>query len=119
MKNIKIITLIFIASFLTACGGVKNVPIKVQSDPLGSYVTYQIQAAAKGADSDWVFLGKTPIDIKHRIDKKQFKKAGAFRLRVMKEGYNEQIRDWTRKEIKDEIDERGSLFWNPKLVPSQ
>ncbi len=119
VKYTKVLILLFLGSFLVACGGTKSVPVVVQSDPLGAYVTYQIQRPAKGAGTDWVFLGKTPIDIKRRISKKQFKKAGAFRLRVMKEGYSDQIRDWTRKEINREIKDKGQLFWNPKLVPSQ
>ncbi|MFT5259091.1 MAG: hypothetical protein ACI9J2_000164 [Saprospiraceae bacterium] len=118
MKNIRVLFIIFIAGFLTACSGVKTVPIKVQSSPLGSYVTYQMQVPTEGSN-DWLFLGKTPIDIKRRVSKKQYKKASLIRLRVMKEGYSEQIRDWTREEIEEDIDSKGSVFWNPKLVPSQ
>lgn len=103
---------------LSACGGKKTIPMTVQSDPLGAYVTYQVRRK-DDKRSDWVFLGKTPLDIKRAIPKKTLKKAEAFRMRVMKDGYNDQVRDWTGKDLGAEIDEKGRLFWNPRMVPSK
>ena len=40
-------------------------------------------------------------------------------MQVMKDGYNDQIRDWTGKDLGKEIDEKGRLFWNPRMVPSK
>jgi len=28
------------------------------------------------------------------------------------------MRDWSEDEIEAEIDEKGHIFWNPKLVPN-
>ena len=47
----------------------------------------------------------------------QLQKAQAFRVRVFKSGYNDQIRDWSEEEIESSVDEQGHIFWNPKLVP--
>ncbi len=114
---IKWTTLTLALFVLAGCAGKRTIPMTVQSDPLGAYVTYQV----RGNESigDWVFLGKTPLDIKRAVPRKQLKKAEAFRMRVMKEGYSEQIRDWTGDDLREEIDEKGRLFWNPRMVPNK
>ena len=105
-------------SLLGACaGGTKSIPMTIQSDPLGAHVIYQARTAKEG-NTDWIYLGKTPLDIKQSIPKKQLKSAEAFRMRVMKDGYSDQIRDWTGNDLRDEIEEKGRLFWNPRMVPS-
>ena len=107
-----------ITLFLVACGGgTKVVPITVQSYPLGGHVTYQLPSSAKGGTTDWIYLGKTPIDLKQNVDSKQLRKAQAFRVKIFKDGYNDQIRDWSEAEIDEAISEKGHVFWNPKLVP--
>ena len=103
---------------LTACGGTKSVPMTIQSEPLGAHVTYQVNSELKGTTQDWIYLGTTPLDIKRKISNKQLKKAQAFRVRVIKDGFSDQVRDWNGKEIKAEIDEKGHVYWNPKLVPN-
>ena len=119
MHKLKVILISSLALLMVACAGKRNVPFTVQSDPLGAYVHFQVQSPVEGAANDWVFLGKTPVDIKRFISKKQLKKAGAFRLSVQKEGFSTQVKHWTRKEIDEEIREKGTLYWNPKLVPNQ
>ena len=116
-STIKWLSLLVAAFLLSACGGKRSIPMTIQSDPLGAYVTYQVRSNAD-TRSDWIFLGKTPLDIKRSIPKKTLKKAEAFRMRVMKEGYSEQIRDWTGQDLRDEIEEKGRLFWNPRMVPA-
>ena len=94
-----------------------TVPITIQSDPLGGHVTYQMPTTEKGGSNDWIYLGKTPIDLKQVVDGDQLKKAQAFRVKVFKGGYNDQVRDWSEDEIEEAIEEKGHIFWNPKLVP--
>lgn len=102
---------------LSACAGTKSVPMTIQSEPLGAHVTYQVNSELKGTTQDWIYLGTTPLDIKRKISNKQLRKAQAFRVRVIKDGFSDQVRDWNGKEIKEEISEKGHLYWNPKLVP--
>ena len=103
---------------LAACGGgAVSVPITIQSDPLGGHVTYQLPPGPDGGTTDWIYLGKTPIDINQSVDRNRLRRAQAFRVKVFKDGYSDQVRDWTESEIEDEIDEKGHIFWNPKLVP--
>ena len=103
---------------LAGCASSESVPFSIQSSPLGGHVIYQVQSKEKDNSTDWIYLGKTPIDIKRQIGKRQLKKAEAFRIKVLKNGYHDQVRDWNGKEIEEEIDEKGHLFWNPKLVPN-
>lgn len=103
---------------LTACGGSRSVPLTIQSDPLGGHVVYQVQSKVKGTDSDWIHLGQTPVDVKRTISNKQLRRAEAFRIKIIKDGYTDQVRDWNGEEFKAEINEKGHVFWNPKMVPS-
>lgn len=118
MANYKWLLLTPVMMGLMACGGGTTVvPITIQSDPLGGHVTYQLPSVARGGSTDWIYLGKTPIDLKQNVDKKQLRKAQAFRVKIFKDGYNDQIRDWNQAEINAEVEEKGHIFWNPKLVP--
>ena len=111
--------LVSMSVLLTACAtGPVTVPITVQSDPLGSHVIYKLPSTAEGASGDWVYLGKTPIDLRQVVDGDELKKAQAFRVKVFKDGYNDQVRDWSEGEIEEAIEEKGHIFWNPKLVPN-
>ncbi len=103
---------------LSGCGGTKSIPMTVQSEPLGAHVAYQVDSSLKGTSRDWIYLGKTPLDIKRNIRRKQLRKASAFRIKMMKDGFSDQVRDWNGKDIEAELEEKGHLFWNPKLVPS-
>jgi hypothetical protein len=102
---------------LAGCASSESVPFTIQSDPLGGHVIYQVNTKGKDSSTDWIYLGKTPIDIKRQISRRDLKKAEAFRIKVFKNGYHDQVRDWNGGEIEEEIDEKGHLFWNPKLVP--
>ena len=102
---------------LAGCASSESVPFSIQSDPLGGHVIYQVSTKGKDGSTDWIYLGKTPIDIKRQISRHDLNKAEAFRIKVFKNGYHDQIRDWNGDEIEEGIDEKGYLFWNPKLVP--
>ena len=99
------------------CSSSNTVPMKVQSDPLGAYVLYQKRQSSSDNNGDWVYLGKTPLNIQQSIDKNSLGSSGTLRLRVMKEGYSDQMRDWSGKDIENDLDSMGHLFWNPRLVP--
>ena len=109
-----------VASLAAGCASTRVVPFTVQSDPLGAHVVYQVQSNAYGAESthDWIYLGVTPVDIRREIATGQLRKADAFVLRVMKEGYLDQQRSWTGPEMLDELSAKKRVFWNPRLVPS-
>lgn len=111
---------ILVIVILTGCASsVKTVPFKIQSDPLGAYVLYQIQADQyDDRNYDWIYLGNTPLDIRRTVASSDLKRADAFVIRVMKEGYLDQQKAWTGEQIVKEAKKKGAVFWNPRLIPA-
>ena len=94
-------------------------PLTVQSDPLGAYVMFQMQADREDERNyDWIFLGNTPLKVRRSMTKEELEDADAFVIRVMKSGYHEQKKSYTGKQLVDEAKSKGTVFWNPRLVPS-
>ena len=122
MSKLHSIKVLSIAIALTAIAGcassVKTVPFKVQSDPLGAYVLFQVQADQHDEQNyDWIYLGNTPLDIRRTVASRDLKRADAFVIRVMKEGYLDQRKAWTGEQIVKEAKKKGAVFWNPRLIP--
>lgn len=103
---------------LSGCASVQNIPMTVQSDPLGAHVLYQVRGAVAGS-GDWIYLGVTPVDVNRAISSKNLNDADAFILRIVKEGYLDQVREWSGAALSQEIDDKGRVFWNPRLVKIQ
>ena len=116
----KFLFAVFISLSIAACSSpVRTVPLTVQSDPLGAYVMFQMQADREDERNyDWVFLGNTPLKIRRSMTKEELEDADAFVIRVMKDGYHEQKKSYTGKQLVDEAKSKGTVFWNPRLVPS-
>jgi len=106
-----------ILGFSGGCASNKNLPMKVQSDPLGAYVVYQKHSSSSNDGKDWIYLGKTPLNIQQSIGNRKLNNGESLRLRVMKDGYSDQVRDWSSNDIETDIEQMGHLFWNPRLVP--
>ncbi len=106
---------------ITGCAAsIRTVPFTVQSDPLGAYVMFQVQADLKDQRSyDWIFLGFTPLDTRRSVLNDDLKNADAFIIRVLKEGYLEQQKSWTGQQMVTEARTKGAVFWSPKLVPAE
>ena len=105
---------------LAGCASTRMVPFTVQSDPLGAHVLYQVQSAVKGSvgTTDWIYLGVTPVDVRREVGRTQLRKADSFVLRVVKEGYFDQQKAWTGKDLAEQIESKGRVFWNPRMVAS-
>lgn len=102
---------------LAGCATNSTIPMKVQSDPLGAYVLMKHRDHGR-ADSDWIFLGNTPLTTQRRFDSEQLNEDDIVVLRLLKEGYIDQSKEWHGGELRDLRDDHGQLFWNPKLVPA-
>lgn len=101
----------------TGCAsGTKNVPLNIQSDPLGAYVVFQI-TKDNGAKSDWIFLGNTPLLTTRQYSKKELSDENSIVLRVMKEGFFDQTKVFKGRELRRESKSKGRVFWNPRMVP--
>ena len=122
LSRLKIILVIVtMAAFTVGCSStkVKTVPLTVQSDPMGAYVLYQVQADRNEERSyDWVYLGNTPLKTRLSVLKKELKNADAFVIRVMKEGYLDQQKAYTGEQMVAEAKSKSTVFWNPRLVPA-
>jgi hypothetical protein len=113
-RSVSLVSAVLMLAFTGGCASNKNLPMKVQSDPLGAYVVYQKHSGA--AEADWIYLGKTPLNIQRSVGDRKLRKNESLRLRVMKDGYSDQVRDWSDEDIEQDIDQMGHLFWNPRLV---
>lgn len=118
--SIKFVAAAAVLLVLSGCASTVNtVPWKIQSDPLGAYVLYQVQRdKADEQNSDWIYLGITPLDIRRTVLSTDLKRADAFVIRVMKDGYLDQKKAWTGEQIVKEAKSKGAVFWNPRLIPS-
>ena len=115
MKSITYAVVLSMALLLTACSSSpKSVPIKVYTEPAGSYVIYRVDSGSE-TDSPWIYLGITPLESTLSYDKK-IRKAKKISIKVMKEGYFDINKDWEPEKLKDELKERNMIFWNPGLV---
>lgn len=101
---------------LSACGSTKPVRFTVHSEPPGGYVVMQIKGP-HAEDPDWIYLGNTPLVTVRHMDIGEVESARAVALRIMKEGFFDQGKEWAGKRFVQETDEKGGVFWNPKLVP--
>jgi hypothetical protein len=113
-------TLVVAGILATGCAPtVKTVPLTIQSDPMGAYVLFQVQADRKDVRSyDWVYIGNTPLKTRRSVLKSELEDADAFIVRVMKEGYLDQEKAYTGQQMVSEAKSKGTVFWNPRLVPA-
>ncbi len=87
-------------------------PMTIQSDPLGAYVLMQ-HRNPQMTEPEWLYLGNTPLSSQRKVNTDQ-----SLVLRVMKEGFFDQTRQWQSDQIKGELENKNRVFWNPRLVPS-
>ncbi len=112
--------LVTVGILATGCAPtVKTVPLTIQSDPMGAYVLFQVQADRKDVRSyDWVYIGNTPLKTRRSVLKSELDDADAFIVRVMKEGYLDQEKAYTGQQMVSEAKSKGTVFWSPRLVPA-
>jgi len=117
-RNARSTTILIFATTLLISGcasSAKNVPLNIQSDPLGAYVVFQI-TKDNGTKSDWIFLGNTPLLTTRQYTKEELKNENSIVLRVMKEGFFDQTKVFKGRELRRESKSKGRVFWNPRLV---
>ena len=117
----RILILAIVAVIVSGCVSTRGVvPFAVQSDPLGAHVLYKTGAGVGelSGSPDWIYLGVTPIDLRRELTKARLKSSDAFTMRVLKDGYLEQRKTWGGKDVKEQIESIGKVFWNPRLVPN-
>lgn len=114
-----IVAAVAIVALFNACGSkVAPVRFKVNSEPEGAYVLYQVQGAEIDCAGKWVYLGNTPLQGMYQFDRKQLQSGDKVSLRVMQQGYMDQTKEWTGASFYEEAKGKGVIFWTPEMVPA-
>ena len=118
-RRLNICLLVIVVLFLTACSSNPkghNLPISVQSDPLGAYVLLQIHNPNATNNKDWIFVGNTQVTFTREFHKEVFDQGHSVSIKLVKGGYFSQTKEWSGESLQKEKEEKGKVFWNPKLV---
>ena len=114
-SNIFILTILMMLLASSCSSAPKAVPVKVYSEPAGGFVIYRVDREAD-KDAPWIYLGTTPVESVLYIEKKTANKANKLSIRGGKGTRFNVEKEWEGEKIKDEVEERKMLFWNPNLV---
>lgn len=67
----------------------------------------------ESSEADWIYLGNTPLTTQREFNEE------TMVLKIIKEGYHEQAKEWSVKEVEELYDDHGQIYWNPRLVKSE
>lgn len=110
---------LFTASVMVSgCSGkTMTVRFKVNTEPEGAHVVYQMVGPELNEQAEWIYLGSTPIRGIRQIDEDQITEATKITMKAMRAGYYDQIIEWNGKGFWEEAEKSGVIFWTPKLIP--
>ena len=104
---------------LTGCGDkTAAVRFKVNSEPEGAYVLYQLSGTEAPCAGEWIYLGNTPLQGIHQFTREQLRNSDRISLRVMQPGYMDQKMDWGGEAFYEEAREKGVIYWTPEMIPA-
>ena len=104
---------------LTGCGDkTAAVRFKVNSEPEGAYVLYQLSGTEAPCAGEWIYLGNTPLQGIHQFTREQLRNSDRISLRVMQPGYMDQKKDWGGEAFYEEAREKGVIYWTPEMIPA-
>jgi len=86
--------------------------MKIHSDPLGAYALLQLKHKGN-ENSEWIFLGPTPVITDKRI---VMKGATSVSLKVIRPGFYEQVKTWKTKDFLKEHKKNKQIVWVPNMV---
>ena len=110
---------VLLSLILSACAsnpkGVQ-LPIAVQSNPLGAYVLLQVHNPEAKNKDDWIFVGNTPVTFTREFHQTVFDQGHTISIRLVKEGYFSQTKEWSGESLEKEKNEKrksvpGILNW--------
>ncbi len=112
MKRIFRFTLLaaLLLGVLAGCASKYPVNFKIHSEPEGAHVIY------RQGNEPWIYLGVTPLSSFEMVDEKLLESKDKISLKTMRCGYMDQVREWNNDQLKDELEEKGNIFWTPRLV---
>jgi len=104
---------------LAGCGDkTAAVRFKVNSEPEGAYVLYQLSGTESPCAGEWIYLGNTPLQGIHQFTREQLRNSDRISLRVMQPGYMDQKKDWGGEAFYKEAREKGVIYWTPEMIPA-
>jgi len=104
---------------LSGCSAKRSINFKINSVPKGAQVIYQVVGEDLPCQGQWMYLGSTPIQGVRQFDEDALEDADKITLKIMHEGYHDQVKEWNGPGFWKEIEERDVLFWTPELIPSK
>lgn len=115
----KLFSVLLASTFLltVGCTSTRTIKMKVGSEPNGSHVAFQMNSETS-SNADWIYLGNTPVDAVRTIDLDELQSASSVKLKVMRSGYHDRIKEWTGPGFWNEYKEKDGVFWAPRLVPA-
>jgi hypothetical protein len=104
---------------LGGCGDKSaTVRFKVNSEPEGAYVVYQMSGSHVPCAGEWIFIGNTPLQGVHQFSEEQLENSDRITLKVMQPGYVDQKKDWDGPSFLEEAEEKGMIYWTPEMIPA-
>jgi len=104
------------AMAMMSCSRLRTLQYTINSIPQGAYVTMEVRSP--GWRSGGEFLGNTPISITRQVDVKACASANEIVLRAMLPGYFDGTKIYSGSGFLKEAKEKGGIFWEFELVPS-
>ena len=105
--------------FLSACSSKQSVKLSIYTEPEGSHVVYMVTQAESEKPSPWIYLGVTPYKGATLFDDDDLDSDDTIQIKVMRNGYLDQIKEWNGEQFLEEAEDKGMIFWTPRLVKSE
>lgn len=113
-----LVVILVVVGTLAGCGEkTATVRFKVNSQPEGSYVLYQMRGPRIPCADEWIFLGMTPLRGVRQFDRQQLESSSKITLKVMHQGYLEQKVEWDGPGFYREAEDKGGVFFAPIMIP--
>jgi hypothetical protein len=105
--------------FLSACASKESVKLSIYTEPEGSHVVYMISHAETKKTSPWIYLGVTPYKGVTLFEDDDLDSDNTVSIKVMRNGYLDQTKEWNGEQFLEEAEDKGMIFWTPRLIKSE
>ncbi len=112
------IFLFVILLMVSACADKKIVKFKINSVPKGAHILYKVEGGESSCQGQWLYLGNTPWQGVRQLSEDDVEGADKITLKVLHNGYHEQVKEWDGIGFWEEAEERDVIFWTPELIPN-
>lgn len=114
----KVVIGIGLGFVLSSCSSTQSINFKIHTDPEGSHVVYKISHTDAQAATEWIYLGVTPYKGVTLFDDDVLEDDDRISVKVMQNGYLDQVKEWNGEQFLEEYENQGIIFWTPHLVRS-